>query len=444
MQRRRQLWALWCAPAATLAVSALSAAAPLRGDDKPAAPAPIKPVSVRFTTDVLPVFTKLGCNNGSCHGQQNGKGGFKLSLRGWDPAFDFEQLTKDAKGKRVDPKDPSRSLVLLKTTGRVPHGGGALLAPYSEAWGIVTRWLNSGMPGPADTDPKLTELTVTPRETPAQKTGQKAQLQVTATFSDKTTRDVTRWARYQSQNEAVAAVTETGQVTTQGPGESAILVSYWGTVRTASVIVPFQKPTIAQSAPGDSPIDRAVESKLAQLGLTPSPLCTDAEFIRRATLDTLAELPTPDETRRFVNSTDPKKREKLVDSLLARPEYADYRALKLADLLRVNGQFLSEEGAEVFHRWIRQQVDDNVLYDRFVLTLLTSTGSTFRTGPSNYFRVAQSPEDLAETTSQAFLGTRIACAKCHNHPFENWKQADYYGFAAFFTRYGLKYGPEFG
>jgi hypothetical protein len=398
---------------------------------------------VSFTNDLLPLFTRLGCNNGSCHGQQSGKGGFRLSLRGWDPAFDHEQITKDANGKRVSAADPTRSLLLRKPTGQMPHGGGRLIAPYSPEYRLLLRWIAAGRPGPDDKEAKLTALTVAPAETLQPRPGGTQQITVTATYSDGSRRNVTRLARYQSQNDAVASVDESGKVKTLGPGEGAILVSYGGLVRTAAFLVPFAPPLPVEKAPGGF-IDRLVDVKLARLGLPASGPTTDAEFLRRVYLDTIALLPTPDVARRFLQDRSPDKRAKLIDALLERPEYADLRALRMADLLRVNGQFLGEEGADVYYRWIREQAEANVPYDRFVRALLTGRGSSYRVGPANYYRVAQNPEELAETTAQVFLGTRIACAKCHNHPFENWTQTDYYGLAASFARYGRKGGPEFG
>lgn len=440
---------LWFAPAVALLTTATLAPAPPAVGNPPATPAPVAktsksaaPAPVSFTNDLLPVFTKLSCNSGPCHGQQNGKGGFRLSLRGWDPVFDQEQITKDAGGRRVSLKDATASLLLRKPTGMLPHGGGKLITPYSPEYQLLLRWINEGAKGPDEKEAKLTDVSLTPTGLDLPRAGEKRTIQVTATYSDKSTRNVTALARYQSQNDAVAQVDEGGQITTKGPGECAVLVSYGGIVRTVSVLVPFAKAELKPTTKPDD-LDNIVERKLARLGLTPSATCTDSEFVRRVYLDTLALLPTPAETRAFLADKDPNKRAKLIDVLLERPEYVDYRTLKIADLLRVNGQYLSDEGADTYYRWIREQVATNVPYDRFVRELLTGRGSTFRTGPANFYRVAQNPEELAESTSQVFLGTRIACAKCHNHPFENWKQSDYYGVAAFFARYARKYGPEF-
>ncbi len=420
------------------ASAALLAALALAAPQKPAPKAKLS-----FTNDVLPVLTKLGCNQGSCHGQQGGKGGFPLSLRAWDPAFDYENIVKANNGRRVSTSDPTRSLFLLKPLGLVPHGGGKLLTPYSEAHLIIQRWLTEGRTAPDEkTESKLTELRVTPVEAQVSKPGPSTTLQVTATYSDGSKRDVTRWTRFSSQNDAVANVDESGRVSVRGPGESAILVAYSGEVKVARITLPYAPPSLHPD--GTNPLDTAVLAKLDKLGLSPSPICTDSEFLRRVSLDLTATLPTPQETRRFLASPDPQKRAKLIEKLLASEEFVDLRTLKLCDILRVNGQFISDEGADTYYRWIRQQVAQNVPYNQFAFALLTGKGSTYHTGPANYCRVAQTPEDLTEATASTFLGTRIGCARCHNHPFERWKQSDYYSFAAFFARYGRKYGPEFG
>lgn len=439
----------WVAGATLLLLAFLAPAA----RTAPPAPASPRPARVSFVNDLLPVLTKRGCNGGSCHGQQSGKGGFRLSLRGWDPAFDYEQIVKADGGRRIDPTDPMRSPLLRKPLGRAPHGGGVLIQPYSAEYELFRRWLNGGRPGPDDKEPTLVEIAVAPAEATL-RAGEGRSLKVLARYSDRSARDVTAYARYQSQNDAVATVSDEGAVTARRPGESAILVSYGGRVTTASLLSPYlpaprkaprrEERSGAGQGGASARFDTLIEAKLAKLGLAASPLCTDSEFLRRAYLDTLGLLPTPKETRAFLESRAPDKRAKAIDALLERPEFVDLRTLKMADLLRVNGQLCGDEGADTYYRWLRARVEANIGYDRLVREILTARGSTFHVGAANFFRVASNPEDLAETTAQTFLGTRIACAKCHNHPFENWKQADYYGLAAFFARFGMKYGPEFG
>jgi Protein of unknown function (DUF1553)/Protein of unknown function (DUF1549)/Bacterial Ig-like domain (group 2) len=403
-----------------------------------------KRAPVRFTTDIIPIFTKIGCNQGACHGAQAGQGGFKLSLRGYDPDLDYDQIVKQANGKRVNKEKPEESLLLKKPTAAVPHGGGRRIEKGSPPYETLRRWLKEGMAAP---DEKLAvqQVTLYPAERLFSRPGEEQQLLVTARLSDGTTRDVTAMARYSSNDDAVATVDETGRVTAKGGGASAIMISYLGRVKISRVAVPVgPKPLDLSRLPRANYIDDQVYRKLEQLRIEPSGTAPDREFLRRAYLDVIATLPTPAEAAAFLADTDPRKREKLIDRLLARPEYVDDRALRLADLLRVNSQYLSDEGEDRYYRWIHDAVEANMPYDRFVRELLTGRGSNYHVGPANYYRVAEKPEELAETTAETFLGVRLQCAKCHNHPFENWTQSDYYSLAAFFARVGSKYGPEFG
>jgi hypothetical protein len=399
----------------------------------------------RLVTDVVPLFTKNGCNQGACHGAAAGQKGFKLSLRGYDPALDFDQLTKEKAGARINKQDPDASLLLQKATGAVPHGGGPRFKKGSYEYNILARWIREAAPGP-DAALSITDVTVAPAERVVPQPGLTQQLQVTAKYSDGSTRDVTRWARFSSNNDAVASVDDvTGRVKAQQGGDSAIMVSYGGFVKVARVLVPVQAkaPVDYAKLPRANFIDDLVLRKLAQLRVEPSPLCSDAEFLRRASLDVIGTLPTPEEVERFLADRSPDKRAKLVDALLERPEFVDYRALKLSDLFRVNSQYLSQEGADSWYRWIRNRVRENAPYDAIVRELLTARGSGFHVGPANYYRINDDTEKLAEATSQSFLGVRLNCAKCHNHPFERWQQKDYFGLAAFFARVGRKGGPEF-
>jgi hypothetical protein len=399
---------------------------------------------IHFATDVVPILTKVGCNQGACHGAAAGQNGFRLSLRGGDPAFDWEQIVKDANGKRVDQKHPARSLVFLKPTGQVSHGGGQRFKPDSPEAHLLLRWLKEGAQPPDD---KLVvkSVQVSPRERILPHKGQSFQIRVLARMSDSTTRDVTGLARYSSYDEGVATVDDTGRVTAQRGGESAIMVAYGGFVKVSNAVVPVgPSPLSLARLHRNNWIDDFVDRKLEQLRIQPSAECSDSEFVRRVYLDTIATLPTPAETQAFLRDPDPNKRRQLIDRLLERPEYTDFETLKLCDLLRVNSLYLSDEGADRFYRWIHDEVQAGVPYDQFVRELLTGRGPNYHSGPANYYRVSDSPEELAETTSQVFLGVRLQCAKCHNHPFERWTQNDYYSFAAFFARVGRKGGPEFG
>jgi len=398
----------------------------------------------------VPILTKAGCNQGACHGAQSGKGGFKQSLRGWDPAFDWEQIAKDSNGKRIDKSHPEKSLFFLKPTAQVSHGGGQRFKPDSAEAQVLLRWLKEGAQAPDD---KLAvrEVIVSPREHVLHRKGEKLQIRVLARLSDGSARDVTDLARYSSYDEGIASVDDGGRVTALRGGESAVMVAYAGFVQVSNAVVPVgERPMTETPAALEERrvcgnwIDGLVLDKLKQLRIECSGLSTDEEFVRRVSLDTTATLPTAEETRAFLRDRDPEKRYKLIDRLLERPEYVDFETLKLCDLLRVNSQFLSEEGADRYYRWIHDRVAQGVPYDRFVAELLTGRGSNYRVGPANYFRIADGPDELAETTSQTFLGVRLQCAKCHNHPFEKWTQNDYYSLAAFFARVGRKGGPEFG
>jgi Protein of unknown function (DUF1549)/Protein of unknown function (DUF1553) len=400
----------------------------------------------RFLTDVLPMMTKNGCNQGACHGGASGQGGFKLSLRGFDPAADYDQIAKEKLGRRITRADPGASLLLKKATAAVPHGGGQRFRKESEEYRILARWIGQGAPA---IEPKLavTDVTVYPAERVIAKPGLPQQLQVTAHYSDGTTRDVTPWARFSSNDDAVVSVDGvTGLAKAQQGGEAAVMVSYSGFVKVARLIVPVQEkaPLDYTRLPRANFIDDLVLAKLEQLRIAPSRTATDAEFLRRVYLDVIGALPTPEEARQFLADRGSDKRAKLIDALLERPEFGDYRALKLSDLLRVNSQYLSQEGADTFYRWIRNRTHANVPYDALVRELLTARGSGFHVGPANYYRINDDEDKIAEATSQTFLGVRLNCAKCHNHPFEKWQQKDYYSLAAFFARVGRKGGPEFG
>jgi uncharacterized protein DUF1549/uncharacterized protein DUF1553/Big-like domain-containing protein len=400
----------------------------------------------RLVTDVVPVLTKIGCNMGACHGAAAGQGGFRLSLRGFDPDLDFEQITKANGGARIDRAKPEQSLFLKKATAEVPHAGGPRFKKESEEYAVLLRWIREGAAG-VDPALQVTDIEVRPAERVIPKAGLTQQLQVIARYSDGSVQDVTRWARFASNDDAVVTVDDaTGLLKAEQGGAAAVMVSYSGFVKVARALVPVQAKAPAQYAalPRANFIDDLVLRKLEQLRIEPSPLAPDAEFLRRVYLDLIGTLPTPAEVEQFLGDKSPDKRAKLIDALLERPEFADYRALKLSDLLRVNSQYMSQEGADAFYRWIRNRTRENAGYDKLVRELLTARGSGFHVGPANYFRIANNPEELAETTSQTFLGVRMNCAKCHNHPFERWQQRDYYSLAAFFARVGTKGGPEFG
>jgi hypothetical protein len=398
-------------PGALPLASPLHAPASVRPASSPATLLPwqkaIARGPVHFATDVVPILTRAGCDQGACHGAAAGQNGFRLSLRGGDAAFDWEQMVKDSGGKRLDKAHPEKSLVFLKPTAQVSHGGGQRFGPDSPEAQVLLRWLKEGARGPDD---QLTvhNLEVSPAERVLARKGDSLQIRALARMSDGTTRDVTDLARYSSYDEGVAAVSDDGKVTAERGGESAIMVAYGGFVKVSNVVVPVGPRAISlASLPRNNWIDGLADWKLEQLRIQPSGLCTDAEFLRRVSLDTTATLPSAEDARAFLRDHDPDKRRRLINRLLARPEYVDFETLKLADLLRVNSLFLSEEGADRYYRWIHDEVQAGVPYDQFVRDLLTGSGPNYHSGPANYYRVSDGPEQLAETTSQTFLGIRL-------------------------------------
>jgi hypothetical protein len=390
--------------------------------------------AVHFVNDVMPLFAKHGCNSAACHGKASGQNGFKLSVFGFDSGADYQALANDGRGRRVFPASPAFSLLLRKSTGQVPHGGGRRIERGSADYETLRQWIAQGMPrGRADA-PRMAALRVSP---PSRVMRPEANQQILATaiFSDGTARDVTAAASYASNSPTVADVDRTGRVHTgHSPGEAAITVHYMGHVAAVRIQVPrTDVPSPYPSLPANNRIDELVWAKLRTLGIVPADLCDDLTFLRRSTLDVIGTLPTPEEVRRFQRDKRPDKRTRWIDELLTRDEYADYWALKFADILLVNRDKLGDRGAYEFHRWLRRQFAHNRPYDAWVRELLTASGPSGEHGPVNFFRAAATPEDAAKTVSQAFLGVRLECAQCHHHPFEKWGQDDFYGLAAFFN-----------
>jgi hypothetical protein len=401
-------------------------------------------VPVNFAREVQPVLTKAGCNSGGCHGAQHGRGGFRLSLFGFDNAFDYAQIVQSNEGRRVVPSDPERSILIAKPALVMEHGGGERLKASGRDYARLRQWLEDGAPAPnAKTDPEVSKLEVFP---PARvlTPGEKQQLAVTAVWSDGTREDVTSTAQFDALNDGVAAVTSAGVVTAKDAGETHVMVRFGGQAVVAQFTLPFARIEKFPDVSANNFIDSKLIAKWKQLGLTPSELSSDDEFLRRLYLDAIGTLPTPAEVRAFLEDKDPRKRAKAIDKVLERPEYLDWWALKWGDLLRINRTALQEKGMWSFHNWVRAQVRDNVPVDALVREIVTAEGSTFIDGPANFFQIGRTFEEWSETTTQLFLGARIGCAKCHHHPFEKWSQDDYYGMAAFFTRIGTKNSQEFG
>ncbi|MCA9031277.1 MAG: DUF1549 domain-containing protein, partial [Planctomycetaceae bacterium] len=393
---------------------------------------------VNFENEIVPVLTKLGCNSGGCHGKADGQNGFKLSLLGFYPKDDYEYLVYEDRGRRVFPADPDYSLLLQKPANVLPHGGGRRMTPDSYEWSLFTRWIRQGMPYESDDDPKLERIEVVPpvRE---MNFNSRQQLAVTAFYSDGSTRDVTRLAAYEANHSEMAISNSTGRITVENvPGEVAFMVRFGGQVTVFRAVIPQGLP-VPTTPHVKNFIDEQVFAKLRQLGIPPAPLCDDATFIRRVSIDIAGRIPTAEEVEQFVVDANPQKRDVLIDRLLDSPEYADYFANKWSSVLRNKRR----NGNDIpytyrFHGWIRNSLAENVPYDQFVRGVLTATGDAESYPPSAWYREVNSSTAQMEDVAQLFLGMRLACAKCHHHPFERWSQQDYYGFEAFFTQVGLK------
>lgn len=393
-----------------------------------------------FRHDVQTVLTRTGCNTGACHGAQAGKKGFKLALRGYDHEADYNTLTRQARGRRVNISDPAQSLMLLKATGAIPHGGGTRFDTGSLEYRVLSEWIAEGASPPRSQDPAITILEVFPRQvTLGAKGGQ--QLLVQATYSDGRKRDVTAWAKFTSTEVAVASVSDAGQVAVVGHGEATITVWFASKVTIATVSVPYENqipPQTFAGSPRANFIDDLVLDKLQRLHIPPSGPATDGEFLRRSFLDTLGVLPTVEEAQAFLADSAPDKRTRLIDVLLARPEYVDYWSYKWSDLLLVSTKKLKGPAVWSFYNWVRQAVESNLPWDRFATDVITARGSTLDNGAANYFVLHKDAKLLNEATTVTFLGTSIACAQCHDHPLERWTLDDYYGMANLFARVRLK------
>jgi hypothetical protein len=398
---------------------------------------------INFTNQIVPIFTKLGCNAGGCHGKASGQNGFKLSLLGFEPEIDFNALVKESRGRRVFPAAPERSLILTKPTGQVAHGGGKRMEIGSDEYKLVRRWIAAGMPLGDAKDPVVTAIQMYPDHRILTRNN-KQQFAVCAKYSDGSIEDITRRAQYESNDTEIATVDGNGLVHTAGlSGEAAIMARYQGHVATFRATVPLGAKTPEYSYSPKTVVDGPVLAKWRQLGLVPSEQCTDEQFIRRASLDITGTLPVPDQVRKFVADKDPAKREKLIDSLLQTPEYTYYFANKWADILRVKrrGQQDRIYGTFAFHNWIRDALAQDMPYDQFVRAILAGNGDEMTHPPTVWYKELQEPQQFVDDTAQVFLGLRLACAQCHHHPYEKWSQDDFWSLAAFFGRVGRKNIP---
>ncbi len=408
-----------------------------------------KPGGWSFRNHIVPTLTRNGCNAGACHGALAGKGGMKLSLRGFDPDTDWFVLTRQALARRVDLTTPAESLALKKATRAMPHGGGTRFIEDSPHYAVMLDWIKAGAPGPKADDATLERLEVYPPAILVNAKAPKAAFRaiVRATYSDGTTEDVTRWARFGSSEELVARVIEDGAITPVGNGEAAITVGFGAKVTTLTVTAPFPnevKSDVFFTSPRNNFVDDHVVKKLQLLNLPLSEQCGDAEFIRRAYLDTCGILPAPADVTAFLADANPKKRAKLIDKLLDHPAFVDYWSQKWSDLLLVSSRKLPQPAMWAFYRKVRQGVADNRPWDAFARDILTATGSSLTNGAGSYFVLHKDVSELAEATAITFLGTSVGCAKCHNHPLEKWTQDQYWAYANLFSRVGLKNGDRAG
>ena len=399
-----------------------------------------------FRNHVQPVLTKMGCNMGACHGAAAGKNGFVLSLRGYNDEADFLAITRGASGRRIVPSDPGRSLLLLKATGAVPHKGGKRFEATSPEHRLLADWIAAGAPGPKDDDARMTRIEVLPEHSTL-KPGATQALTVRATFSDGRVEDVTRWAKFTAANAQVVNVDDAGVATVQGFGEGPVSAWYLSQMAVASITSPFTNgvpAAVFAEVRKRNFIDERVTAKLQELDLPPSPPAADGEFLRRAHLDTTGTLPSAEQVRAFLDDVGPDKRDRAIERLLASPEFVDYWTYKWSDLLLVNSAKLPPRAARAYHAWIRQNVEAGTPWDVMVRELVTAQGSTLEHGAGNFCILHDDPRLMAETTTQAFLGMSVGCAKCHNHPMEKWTNDDYYALANLFARVRTKNGAADG
>lgn len=393
-----------------------------------------------FSAHVQSILAKQGCNSGACHGALAGKGGFRLSLRGYDALSDHYNITRQNRGRRISPSDPTASLLLAKPAGQVAHKGGLKLPSDSEDYSILAQWIASGYPGPEQDSASLTSVEVLPKELTL-KPGSQQQLVVRAHYSDGRIEDVTHWAKFSSANEVVAQVGEGGEVSILAPGKGAVVAWFASRIAIASMVVPFEAETQEIAYQDFRPhnfIDEILLEEWKKLNIVPSPTCDDATFVRRVFLDSTGTIPTPEKVRSFLGDSSPDRRAQLVNELLDSKSYVDYWAYQWSDLFLVNGNLLRPDAVAAFYKWIRKQVEDNTPWDEFARQIVLAKGESLEQGATNFYAIHQDPESLTENTCQAFLGLSIGCAKCHNHPLEKWTNDQYYAMANMFARVRAK------
>jgi hypothetical protein len=402
--------------------------------------------SVSFKLDVIPTFSKAGCNSGNCHGSSRGKDGFRLSLFGFDPDGDYHRLTRENIGRRVNLALPEESLILDKGLGIVQHTGGERFKPGSELYNTILTWLNDGAPNDGTNVPAVTSVEIMPKQAVLAGTGATQRLTVRARYSDGTDRDVTSLAVFMSNNEVAAKVSGAGVITAAQRGEAFVMARFAAfTVGSQIIVIPKDAPyQFPADVAANNYIDELVHAKLKKLRITPSGICDDATFIRRAYLDLTGTLPTPEEVQRFVEDPSSPKRAHLIENLLQRKEFTDLWVMKWAELLQIrsrNDEF-SYKAALQYYNWLQDKLGSNVPINTVVKELVTASGSTLKNPAASYYQIQRDTLKTAENTAQVFMGMRIQCAQCHNHPFDQWTMNDYYSFAAFFPQIGRKGGED--
>jgi len=397
------------------------------------------PAPISFKNETQMALTKSGCNMGACHGSPSGKGGFRLSLRAYDSALDIMTLRSEFFGRRTNIMEPGQSLLLRKPLMEVAHGGGKRLKKGEAAHLVLEQWIAEGMKLDAPAEPDLVKIETVPPQRVLRQPAGLQQIMVLGHFSDGSIRDLTPLTDFSSSNESVGSVNPQGLVKKNGRGETAVLARYLDKMSTTYLTFLEEVPGFAWNNPAENNfVDAAVFEKLKQLQILPSDLCTDDEFLRRVTLDLTGRLPTAPEVTQFLADKSPSARTALVDRLLDSDEFAAFWALKWGDVLRSNSKKLKTAGVHKFRQWIYESIRNDKPMDEFARELLTANGSVFENPAANFWRASRDPQDATETTAQLFLGVRIQCAKCHNHPFERWTQDNYYGIAAAFARVGRK------
>lgn len=402
---------------------------------------------VTFLRDVAPILNKVGCTSGTCHGAAKGKAGFKLSLRGYDPQFDYEALLYDLSGRRFNRAEPAKSLMLAKPSQEIAHGGGQRFDKDSDYYKTIYAWIAQGVPfGDPDKD-SVSDLRVEPKEIVMPKPGESATAKVIAQFKDGQTRDVTREATIESNTPDLAKVGSAAEVKGERIGEATLLIRYQGKYATMPVTVLNPKPGFVWNAlPQNNYIDQKIDAKLQRLKIQPSPVVDDATFLRRVSLDLTGRIPSSKGVQTFLADPAPsrQKRARLIDQLIASSAYTDHWTVKWGDLLQSSRKYLGDKGVYAFREWIHDSIAADKPFDKMARELLTARGSSYDDPAANYFRVTRDAKPTMEKTTQVFLGVRMVCAQCHDHPFERWTQNQYYQMAAFFSPVGLRAGYEVG